>query len=64
MMEIPEYKEFHNFVRPVIRKDLCKVQVVTIYKDCDEITTLLNSQELRRLADYLDYIKREIKDGM
>ncbi len=55
-MMIPQYKEFHNWVEPVIRKNIrgYSVQVVAKHKNGEEITTGLISSELRELADYLD----------
>lgn len=50
------YKEFHNWVEPVIRKSIrgYSVMLVAKHKDGEEITTGLISSELRELADYLD----------
>lgn len=51
-MNKPRYKEFHNFVEPVIKHN--KVELVVAHQDGQETTILLTYEELRVLADYLE----------
>ena len=59
-MKKPKYKDFDQYVTPVIRiyDGIPKVKVVVKCNDSDETTTSLCSTELRELANYLDSIKR------
>ena len=56
-MKIPKYKEFDNYVKPVIKHNC--VKVLTAHTNGDEILSMLNSKELRELANYLDSLNTE-----
>jgi hypothetical protein len=58
-MKCPKYKEFGYWIEPIIKKRFGKILVYVLAKDqsANETTTGLTSDELRKLADYLDYLK-------
>ena len=62
-MKIPRYKEFDAIVTPVIISAYNKVRLVTKHPDGEEITSLLDSRELRELADYLDFLSNYAPKG-